>query len=225
MTELKTPLIVVNFKTYAEVEGPKVLDIASACQDVAAETGSCIVVCPPLVETARVAAAINIPVFSQHIDSKAAGANTGWITARGVKAAGAVGTLLNHSEHRMMMYDISASVKAGNEAGLKTIVCADNSETAQKVAAYEPSYIAIEPPELIGGDISVTDARPEVVREGVEAVRRIDAHIPVLCGAGVKTGKDVRKAIELGAKGVLLASGVVKAKDPRVVLRDLVARF
>jgi triosephosphate isomerase len=47
--------------------------------------------------------------------------------------------------------------------------------------------------------------------------------VPVLCGAGVKTGKDVRRALELGAKGVLLASGVVKAKDPRKALQDLVS--
>lgn len=225
MTELKAPLIVVNFKTYAEVEGPKALDVALACQDVAAETGVSIVVCPPLVELSKVASAVKVPVFSQHVDAKAAGANTGWITARSVKAAGGIGTLLNHSEHRLMMYDIMACVKASKDAGLLTIVCADNSDTAQKVAAFEPDYIAIEPPELIGGDISVTDAKPEAVREGVEAVHRVGAHIPVLCGAGVKTGKDVRKAVELGAKGVLLASGVVKAKDPRLVLRDLVAKF
>jgi triosephosphate isomerase len=80
----------------------------------------------------------------------------------------------------------------------------------------------VEPPELIGGDISVTNAKPEVVVEAVRAVHRVDASIPVLCGAGVKNGQDVKKAIELGAKGVLLASGVVKAKDQRQALRDLI---
>ena len=68
----------------------------------------------------------------------------------------------------------------------------------------------------------MTEARPEVVSEAVAAVQKIDADIQVLCGAGVKTGKDVAKAIELGAAGVLLASGVVKAADPKAVLRDLV---
>jgi len=45
----------------------------------------------------------------------------------------------------------------------------------------------------------------------------------VLCGAGVKTGKDVKRALELGAVGVLLASGVVKSKDPKKALQDLVS--
>ena len=46
--------------------------------------------------------------------------------------------------------------------------------------------------------------------------------IPVLCGAGVKTRADVEKAMELGAAGILLASGVVKAEDPGAVLTELV---
>ena len=53
-------------------------------------------------------------------------------------------------------------------------------------------------------------------------VRKVDPNVKVLCGAGVKTGKDIRKALELGAHGVLLASGVVKAKDKRATLMDLV---
>ena len=78
-----------------------------------------------------------------------------------------------------------------------------------------------EEPELIGGDISVTSADPEIVSGTVEAVRKINKSAKILCGAGVKNGKDVAKAIELGAEGVLLASGVVKAKDTISVLKDL----
>lgn len=81
--------------------------------------------------------------------------------------------------------------------------------------------IAVEPPELIGGDISVTTADPAVVSDTVDAVHSVDAGISVLCGAGVKNGRDVAAAIRLGADGVLLASGVVKAGDPAQVLRDL----
>ena len=107
--------------------------------------------------------------------------------------------------------------------GLLSVVCADSAEPSGAVAFFEPDLIAVEPPELIGGDISVTSARPEVVSDAVNAVHRVDADIPVLCGAGVKTGKDVKAAIDLGAKGVLLASGVVKAKDVRKALSDLVS--
>jgi len=139
-----------------------------------------------------------------------------------VKAAGAVGTLVNHSEHRLQQQEVSQLVVACRKLGLITCVCADTALNSGLLAAFGPDMVAVEPPELIGGDISVTEARPEVVSEAVAAVRRVDANIPVLCGAGVKSGKDVRKALELGAKGVLLASGVVKAKDPRKALEDLV---
>ncbi|MFA5313602.1 MAG: triose-phosphate isomerase [Methanomassiliicoccales archaeon] len=225
MTELRTPVIVVNFKTYAEVEGAKVLDVALACQEVSEETGRSIVICPPTVELSRVASGFKVPVFCQHVDAKNRGANTGWITPQGVVSAGAVGTLLNHSEHRLMMYDLKASIEACREAGLITIACADGPESAAIIAAFKPDFIAIEPPELIGGNVSVTDAKPEVISKGVDAVHDVSPEMPVLCGAGIKTGTDVRKALELGTMGVLLASGVVKSKDVKATLKDLVSKI
>jgi len=42
----------------------------------------------------------------------------------------------------------------------------------------------------------------------------------VLCGAGVRTRKDRRKGARARGVRVLLASGVVKAKDPEKALRD-----
>jgi triosephosphate isomerase len=102
------------------------------------------------------------------------------------------------------------------------VVCTDSVASSAAAAAYRPDYVAVEPPELIGGDISVTEANPDVVRGAVDAVRRVDAGVRLLCGAGVKTGEDVRAALELGAEGVLLASGVVKSKDPYQSLLDLV---
>ena len=83
--------------------------------------------------------------------------------------------------------------------------------------------IAVEPPQLIGGDISVTTADPSIVSDSVEIVKKIDSGIEVLCGAGVKNGADVAAALDLGASGVLLASGVTKANDPKAVLNDLVS--
>ena len=91
------------------------------------------------------------------------------------------------------------------------------------MAAFSPDFIAVEPPELIGGDISVTSANPRIVSDTVDTVKSVDPKVKVLCGAGVKTGEDVRKAIELGAEGVLLASGVVKSNDPKKTLMDLVS--
>lgn len=222
MSEMRLPVIIVNFKAYKEVEGRNALAITNACQEVSQSSGINIVVCPPMVELGRVASVASIPVMAQHVDPRPPGSQTGWVTPDMVKAAGAVGTLANHSEHRLQQQEVSQLVVACRKLGLISCVCADTALNSGLLAAFGPDMVAVEPPELIGGDISVTEARPEVVSEAVAAVRRVDANIPVLCGAGVKSGKDVRKALELGAKGVLLASGVVKAKDPRKALEDLV---
>jgi triosephosphate isomerase (TIM) len=222
LSKISTPVVIVNFKTYHEVEGYRSLSIARFCQDVSKETGVCIAVCPPLVELSTVASSVNIPVLAQHTDPVKPGSHTGWTTPEAVKAAGASGALLNHSEHKMMLSDISTSVRLCRSATLQTVVCADSAETAGACAFLKPDFIAVEPPELIGGEVSVTNAKPEVVENAVRAVHRIDDNIPVLCGAGVKTGEDAKRAIELGARGVLLASGVVKSEDVKKALQDLV---
>lgn len=223
MSKIKVPAIIVNFKVYREVEGAKAVSVALACQQVAEEAGVSVAVCPPTVELSKVAAAVHIPVLAQHVDARKPGSNTGWITPEMIASAGAAGTLLNHSEHRLEITELKNSVAACRSNGLISVVCADSAETSGAVAFFRPDFIAVEPPELIGGDVSVTSARPEVVSDAVHAVHRVDANIPVLCGAGVKTGKDVRAALDLGAKGVLLASGVVKATDVRQALSDLVS--
>ena len=101
-------------------------------------------------------------------------------------------------------------------------MCAGDLHEVGTVAGLSPDYVAIEPPELIGGDVSVTKAKPEVVSGAVERVRNANPKVDVLCGAGVRTARDVSRAIELGTVGVLLATAVVKAKDPKKALTDLV---
>lgn len=219
---MRTPVVMINFKAYAEVQGDRAVSLAEACQEVSDETGVIISVCPPVTELSAVARAVTVPVLAQHVDARRPGAATGHITPELAKAAGARGTLLNHSERRLILADLAEAVQLCKGAGLITCVCTDTRATSAAAASLEPNMIAVEPPELIGGDISVTDANPAIVSDTVTAVHRIDEGIQVLCGAGIKTGRDVRKAIELGAAGVLLASGVVKANDPRKALADLV---
>ena len=223
MSELKTPVVVINFKAYAEVDGVKAVELAKVCEEVAKETGVSIAVCPPVAELGAVARAVDIPVLSQNIDPRKPGSATGWMTPSMVNAAGAVGSLINHSEHRFQDEDIEQCVSMCRELSMVPLVCAESVDKAKRVAVFSPDFIAVEPPELIGGDISVTTANPKIVQDTVEAVKAVDSKVKVLCGAGVKTGEDVKKAIELGAEGVLLASGVVKSKDPKATLLDLVS--
>jgi len=215
----------INFKVYPDVEGAKALDIARMCASVSASSGVTVAVCPPVTELGYVSRNVNIPVLSQNADPRSPGASTGWITPSMIKASGATGTLINHAEHKQTMKDIEATLRLCKECDLLTVVCADSVEAAAEIARYHPDMIAVEPPELIGGDISVTDADPGIVERTVKAVKDVDNGISVLCGAGVRSGKDVKRALELGADGVLLASGIVKSKDPKASLLDLIGQL
>jgi triosephosphate isomerase len=218
---MRLPAIVVNFKVYPEVLGKRGWELAKLCAKVAEETGASIVVAPPMSDLAHIARLVHIPVFGQHADTADAGAHTGWLPPEALLEAGAAGTLLNHSERKIPHKNVAALVPRCRKLGLEVVACADDLKEAEALARLGPDYIAIEPPELIGGDISVTTARPEVVADAVARIHSVDRDVGVLCGAGVKDRKDVRKALELGTVGVLLASGVVKAKDPEKALRDL----
>ena len=137
----------------------------------------------------------------------------------------ALAELARRSEYRIPAEDVEALVGRCKELGLITIVCTKDPEESQAYAKFGPDFIAVEPPELIGGDISVTTANPEVVSDSVKLVKDVAPNVKVLCGAGVKNGQDVATAIELGAEGVLLASGVVKAKNQKSVLMNLVSKL
>ena len=208
-------MIVVNFKTYGQAQGEKAVDIAERCRQASEDTGEEVVVAPALEDTIRLADK-DITVFSQHVDPVKPGSHTGSVTAEGAKEAGASGTLLNHSENRMEKEQIKASIELCREHGLTTIVCAQTPEECAELDEFDPDYIAFEPPELIGGDVSVSSAKPEMIEK---AVRSSEA--PTLTGAGIKNRKDVEKSIELGCEGVLIASGVVKADEVYEEVKDL----
>jgi len=220
---LKEPVIAINFKSYVEATGERALKIAKAAEKVYKETGITIVVAPQLVDLYRIAQEVEIPVFAQHIDPIKPGSHTGHVLPEAVKEAGAVGTLLNHSENRMILADLEAAIRRAEEVGLTTIVCSNNPAVSAAVAALNPDYVAVEPPELIGTGIPVSKAKPEVITNTVELVRRVNPEVKVLTGAGISTGEDVKKALELGTVGVLLASGVTKAKDPEKAIKNLVS--
>jgi len=217
------PVIVVNLKTYLEASGRNSLAIAKVAEVLVKETGKRIIIAPPQQDLALVCSSVSIPVYSQHVDNVKPGNTTGFVPPEGIKASGARGTLINHSEHRLVHADIEELVERCRALGLITIVCTNNIRVSKAAAMFRPDYVAVEPPELIGGNVSVTDANPEIVSGTVEAIKGVAKDIGILTGAGVKNGRDVAKAIELGTDGVLLASGVAKAKDPKAALLDLLS--
>jgi triosephosphate isomerase len=216
------PLVVLNFKTYLESTGANALKLAKLCDDVARETGAGIVVVPQLVDVRMISQSVSIPVYAQSVENIKPGSSTGHALPEAVKEAGASGCLLNHSECRLKLADIDALIVKLRELKMSSIVCTNNVAVTKAAAALNPDYVAVEPPELIGSGISVSKAQPEIVTGSVDAVKKVNAGVHVLCGAGISNGEDFKKAVELGAEGVLLASGVIKAKDQRAALLDLV---
>jgi triosephosphate isomerase len=209
---------------YPQVTGSRgVTNLAQACDEAAAAAGARIGFAPPQVEVATVGrlGLEHLVVFAQHCDALAPGSGTGWTTPEAIKAAGAVGSILNHAEHKISHGEVGATVERLRALGLSSLVCADGDAEVRALAALTPTYLAIEPPELIGGAVSVTSADPAVIERNAVAIRRAAPLTLSLCGAGIKTARDVSRAIELGCHGVLLASGVVKSRRPRAVLDDL----
>ena len=220
MSKLQVPIIIVNYKTYFEATGKKAVKLSKIAEEVSMESGVNVCVAPQFVDIASIADAVSIPVFSQHIDPIAPGSFTGHILLESVKEAGAVGTLINHSERRLKMFDIEAIITKTRESDLVSVVCTNNAAVSAAAAALKPDMIAVEPPELIGTGIPVSKSKPEVVSGTVELVKRINPDVVTLCGAGITRGEDVTAALRLGTEGVLVASGIVKAKDPRKILLE-----
>jgi triosephosphate isomerase len=116
-------------------------------------------------------------------------------------------------------------VKKAAEKDMVSVLCTNNIETSAAASALKPDFVAIEPPELIGSGIPVSKAEPEIVEGTVEIIHEINPKISVLCGAGISTGEDMKAAMDLGAEGVLLASGIIMAKDPKEALLNLVSKI
>ena len=217
--------ILLNCKTFDEGTGANAIELAKACRDVSESAGVEIAIAPQMPDIFRVASVVDVPVYSQHVDSAGAGSHTGKIYVKAIQEAGAVGSLLNHSECRMTLADIEAAAAVLKQNKMTSVICTNNVATTVAAAAIAPEYVAVEPPELIGTGIPVSKANPEVITGSVDAVKKVNPNVKVLCGAGISKGEDLKAAIELGAAGVLLASGIVKAKDPRAALYDLVSQI
>jgi triosephosphate isomerase len=218
--KVRTPVILVNFKTYSEATGRQAVKLAKTAEKISLETEVCIGLAPQFVDIPSIVNAVSVPVFAQHIDPMAPGSFTGHILPEAIREAGAVGTLINHSERRLKLADIDAAITRARESDLLSVVCTNNTAVSAAVASLKPDMIAVEPPELIGTGIPVSKAKPEVVSGTVDLVKRINPQVVILCGAGITKGEDVAAALRLGTEGVLVASGIVKAKDPYTVLLE-----
>jgi triosephosphate isomerase len=225
MSKFDTPIVILNFKTYLESSGTNGLNLSKTLEIVADETGINMIAAPQTADIYRIKEETRIPIVAQHIDNINPGGHTGSNLLECLKESGIDGSLINHSEKRMTLADIDENIKKLSNNDLTSIVCTNNVNTSEAVANFKPDFIAVEPPELIGSGISVSQAEPEVVEGTVKKVKSVNKHIKVLCGAGISTGDDMKSALDLGSEGVLLASGIILSKNPEKALLDLVSKI
>ncbi|HIE63162.1 MAG: triose-phosphate isomerase [Methanobacteriota archaeon] len=216
-------LVVVNFKTYETAHGIAAEELARAMASIETDARM-IAVVSAFDLSAVVDAAPKLEVWTQHLDPIGFGSNTGWLHPETAISRGASGTIINHAEHKVSLEHVAMILDSVPE-DFTVCACAANIDEARALTALQPNYVAVEPPELIGGDISVTTADPEIVISTAAAISEINENVGILCGAGVKNGEDVAMAIQLGTSGVLLASGVTKVADPVSALADLVSKI
>ena len=216
-------LVVINFKTYETAHGIAAEELARAMASIETDARM-IAVVSAFDLSAVVDAAPKLEVWTQHLDPIGFGSNTGWLHPETAISRGASGTIINHAEHKVSLEHVAMILDSVPE-DFTVCACAANIEEARALAALQPNYVAVEPPELIGGDTSVTTADPEIVISTAAAISEINENVGILCGAGVKNGEDVAMAIQLGTSGVLLASGVTKVADPVSALADLVSKI
>lgn len=196
-------VVVVNFKTYKQ--GVGVLKLARSIEKVSKK----VIVGVQACDIARVVSTIKNPVYVQHVDWQKPGRGTGFVLPEAVKADGADGVFLNHSEHKLKWGILKRTVKRCRGVGLKVLIFASGLDEAKKIRELSPDYLVIEPPELVGGKISVSKAKPELIEK---ISKKLGNNF--LVGAGIKTNEDVKIAMKLGASGVAISSAITKAKNP-----------
>jgi triosephosphate isomerase len=216
---LKRPLI-INFKNYDEISGDKAIKLAKAAQAVAKKLKVEIVVAPPQPALAIIAKSVRMPVICQHIDNEKVGSSTGYFLPEVAKSYGAVGSLINHSEHRIEMKHIASLVERLRDLRMTSIVCAREPWEVMEISVFQPDFIAIEPPELIGTGRAVSKENPAIITKSIEAA---GSRSKVICGAGITGKSDVVKAMEMGSHGILVASGIIKASSWAGKIAELAA--
>ena len=205
-------MFIINCKNYEEIAGDKVVKLAKIIEKISKKYKIKIALVPPHHLLTKITD-LSIPVLAQHVDNVSVGSTTGFIIPELLKMSKVAGSLINHSEHRIPSNDIKQLVSRLQKLKMISIVCVKNIAEAQKYAKLNPNYIAIEPPDLIGSGKAVSKEKPELITKAAAAVKNANNSTKMLCGAGIVSGHDVEKAIQLGAKGILVASGIIKSKN------------
>ena len=212
-------MFVINCKNYEEISGDKIIKFVKTAEKISKKYKVKVAISPPQHLVGLVANS-SIPIFAQHIDDSKIGSTTGFIIPELLKKSKVKGSVINHSEHRISSKEIEKLVSKLKELKMTSILCVKDVAEVKKYVKLNPDYIAIEPPELIGSGKAVSKEKPDLISKAAEAVKNAKNNTKLLCGAGIVSGEDVSKAIELGSKGILVASGIVKSKNWNSIMSE-----
>lgn len=217
--KLEPPFFEIGPKNY--LYGDQVLDLARIADEAAAKYDVRVIYTTPYANIERVAAAVkNLKVFAPHMDEIPVGRGLACVLPESIKAAGAVGVMLNHCERPLTASVLSRTLKRARELELLSIVCADSMDETRAVAQMHPDLMITEPTELIGTGQA---ADLSYVKTSVDAIVSIDPNIGILVGGGISCGEDVYNTIMAGADATGSSSGIVKAADPGAMVHEMLA--
>lgn len=217
-------MLFINLKTYKEATGVRAVELVKILSLCQAEAKIPII---PVVQATDIRSSMivtNYNIWAQHVDGVGQGQTTGWVTPEAVAEAGAVGTFLNHSEHKLENAKLQITNDKCMGIGLETMIFATDLKELEKVVRLKPTCVAYEPPEFIASkETSVAKEKPDQIKKAVEITKK--AGVPLIVGAGVKEEDDVRTSLKLGAIGVVVSSAVILAEDPKKAVLELTKGF
>lgn len=201
--------------------GQTLVDMAKGLDKLAEKYNVDVVLDIPDTEIFNVAQNVKrVHVYSQHMDSIPVGRGMGRTLPEALKAAGAVGVMLNHAEHKLTIEEIEKAIKRADELGLATMVCADSIEEVKAIAKLGPNILVAEPSELIG---TGKPADKEYVDEVIRVIKEINPDIKPFPSAGISKGQDCYNIIKAGASASGCSSAIAKAENPLKLAEEMIA--
>ncbi len=216
--KIRAPFFETSVKNY--IFGDTVLEYAKVADAAAREYDVDVLFVAPYTEIRRVRENTDrLIVLAPHMDAIKPGRGIADVLPEALKAAGAQGVVLNHSERPVTLNALQKTIDRANELDLLTFVCADTVAEAQAIAQLHPDILNPEPTELIG---SGTVSEMGYVKEVIRAVKSIDPSILVEQAAGITTAQQVYDFIMAGSEAAGSASGILTSPDPYALLNDMV---
>ncbi len=217
---IRTPYFEIGTKNY--IYGDKVLEYALAADAAAEKYDIDVLFICPAVEIRRVAEHTkHLIVLAPYMDTLRPGRGMADILPEGLKAAGAVGVVINHCEKPMSLPQMKATIDRARELDMLVFACADTLDEAKAIANLHPDIINPEPSGIIGGGKGVSPM--DYVKDSIAVIKAIDPEILVEQAAGITNGQQVYDFIMAGSEAAGAASGIMNAEDPLAMIDEMIA--